>query len=264
MIDTQKIDKIIQFALLEACRADDPWDRELGQIHLVKYVYLADLAYAEYHNGETYTGVPWRFHHFGPWAEAAYERIDPAVESIGANMKKISSPKYADDFIRYSCSDDYPYDEVFNSLPFEITGALKNAVHQYGKDTAELLHYVYRTQPMVCAAPGEELCFDFDKEKEELTEDEVITPEKLSVKRRRLKKEAVENLKKEMAARLEKALKEKKTKVQYTPPRYDDVYFDGLKWAESLGGEPIGEKKGIIEVSPDFWKSKFRTDDELC
>ncbi len=186
------------------------------------------------------------------------------LKSIGADIKIINHPKYADDFIRYSCSDDYPYNEVYNSLPLEISRVLKKAVHEYGKDTAELLHYVYRTRPMICAAPGEELCFDYEDDKEELIEEEIKKTGNLSVKRKRLKKEAVENLKKEMAARLEKTLKEKKEKVEYTPPRYDDVYFEGLKCAESLGGTPIEEENGIIEVSPDFWKSKFRTDDELC
>jgi hypothetical protein len=146
----ERIDQIIIFSLLEANREDDPWDRELGPIHLVKYVYLADLAYSEYHNGKTYTEVPWRFYHYGAWAEEVYLMIDPVIESIGADIKKISSPKLEDDFFRYSCSDDYRYDEIFNSLPFEITGVLKNAIHQYGKDTAELLHYVYRTRPMIC------------------------------------------------------------------------------------------------------------------
>ncbi len=264
MIDIQRIDNIIKLALLEACRADDPWDRELGQIHLIKYVYLADLAYAEHHGGKTYTGTPWRFYNFGPWAEEVYQRIEPAVESIGANIKKITSHQYDKDFFRYSCSDDYPYEEVYNTLPLEISGIIKKAVKQYGKDTAELLHYIYRTRPMICAAPGEELCFDFEDEKQEWIEEETEEAEKLSVKRKRLKKEAVENLKNEMASRLEKSLKEKQARKEYTQPRYDDVYYEGLECAESLGGDFIKEEKGIINVSPDFWKSKFRTDDELC
>lgn len=264
MLDNQRIDQIIIFSLLEASREDDPWERELGQIHLVKYVYLADLAYSEYHPGETYTGAPWRFHHYGPWAEAVYFRIDPAIEAIGANIKRISSPKLKDDFFRYSFSDDYHYEEIFNSLPFEITGALKNAIHQYGKDTAELLHHVYRTRPMICASPGEELCFTSKKQNEGVNKEDQSLLEKLSVKRKKLKKEAIQELKTEMADRLKKTLAQKKEKVQYTSPRYDDIYFKGVKWVERLAGGPIEEEEGILEVPPDFWKSNFRTDDELC
>ena len=28
------------------------------------------------------------------------------------------------------------------------------------------------------------------------------------------------------------------------PPRYDDVFFEGLKWLDSLAGNPIQEQKG--------------------
>jgi len=264
MSDKQKIDQIIIFSLLEASREDDLWDRELGPIHLVKYVYLADLAYSEYHHGETYTGVPWRFHHYGPWAEEVYVRIDPVIENIGANVKKISSPKLQDDFFRYSYSDDYQYDEVFNSLPFEITGALKKAIHKYGKDTAELLHHVYRTRPMIYATPGDHLSFISKKQDEESKTEELFQEATISVKRKNLKKAAIETLKKEMAARLEKTLSKKKEKLQSTPPRYDEIYQEGIKWVESLAGEPINKEDGTLEVAPDFWKSNFRTNDELC
>jgi len=264
MMDKQRIDQIIIFSLLEASRADDPWERELGPIHLVKYVYLADVAYAEYHQGTTYTGAPWRFHHYGPWAEEVYLRIDPAIEAVGANIKKISSPKLQNDFFRYSFSDDDHYDVLFNSLPFEITGTLKKAIHEYGKDTAELLHHVYRTRPMIYAAPREHLNFKPKEQiKEKLVTKSQPQQEKLSVKRKKLKKEAIEKLRKEMAVRLERSLSEKTEKMQFTQPRYDEVYFEGVKWVESLAGEPIEPEEGTLEVSPDFWKSSFRTEDEL-
>jgi len=260
----QRIDQVIIFSLLEAGQADDPWDRELGPIHLVKYVYLADLAYSEYHNGETYTGVPWRFYHFGPWAEDVYLRINPVLEAIGAEVKQISSPKLKDDFFRYSHSDDEQYNDVFNSLPFEITGSLKKAIHKYGKDTSELLHHVYRTRPMICASPGERLSFAPHKQNEESKIEEPHQEENLSVKRKKLRKAAIETLKKEMIVRLEKTLSQKKEKSQFTPPRYDDIYNEGMKWVESLAGDPIDNEDGILEVSPDFWKSNFRADDEIC
>ena len=44
---SNKIDLLIQCAILIAGREDDYLDRQLGPIHLIKYVYLADLAYAE-------------------------------------------------------------------------------------------------------------------------------------------------------------------------------------------------------------------------
>ena len=264
-MDKQRIDQIITFSLLESNRKDDPWDRELGPIHLIKYVYLSDLAYAEHHHGITYTGTPWRFHHYGPWGEEVYERIDLVMQAVEAKVKAISSPKLRDDFFRYSLDDDERYYELYSALPLEITSALKKAIHTYGNDTAELLHYVYRTRPMICAAPGESLIFESKK----LVEEEIITEsqipkEEISVKRKKLKKEAIDKLKEEMAVRLEKTLTKKKEKRQFTPPRYDDVYYEGVMRVESLAGDPIETEEGVLEVTPNLWKSSFRTDDELC
>ncbi len=42
MSDLTKIHQIMQYALLIAGQSEDPYDRQLGSIHLVKYVYLAD------------------------------------------------------------------------------------------------------------------------------------------------------------------------------------------------------------------------------
>ena len=47
MMKSSKIDLLIQYAMLIAGQEDEYFDRRLGPIHLIKYVYLADLAYAE-------------------------------------------------------------------------------------------------------------------------------------------------------------------------------------------------------------------------
>ena len=54
MPDKEKINHILQYALLVAAQSDDYLDRQLGPIHLIKYVYLADMDYAKYHEGQTY------------------------------------------------------------------------------------------------------------------------------------------------------------------------------------------------------------------
>ncbi len=82
-IHHQRIHQVMRYALGVAGNEDEYRDRELGEIHLIKYVYLADLAHAEKHGGVTYTGIPWRFHHFGPWAEEAFCEIKPSMEMLG-------------------------------------------------------------------------------------------------------------------------------------------------------------------------------------
>ena len=66
--------------ILATSGQEDYGNREVGPIHLVKYVYLADLAFAEKRGGETITGIPWRFHHFGPWSPEVYNRDNRDIE----------------------------------------------------------------------------------------------------------------------------------------------------------------------------------------
>ena len=67
-MNQERVDLLIQYILSVAAQGwGDFDDKEVGPIHIIKYVYLADLAYAMRHGGETYTDIPWRFHNFGPW-----------------------------------------------------------------------------------------------------------------------------------------------------------------------------------------------------
>jgi hypothetical protein len=56
-MDIKKVDQLLKYILAAAGQADYG-NREVGPIHLIKYVYLADLAFAEKHGGETFTWRP--------------------------------------------------------------------------------------------------------------------------------------------------------------------------------------------------------------
>jgi hypothetical protein len=56
-MDINKVDLLLKY-ILAAAGQEDYGNREVGPIHLIKYVYLADLAFAEKHEGETFTGNP--------------------------------------------------------------------------------------------------------------------------------------------------------------------------------------------------------------
>ena len=73
----------------------------------------------------------------------------------------------------------------------------------------------------------------------------------------------MESLKEKIEDRLKEKLALRKEKLAYTPPRYDDVYFEGLKWLDRLAGEPIEPEEGTLEISDSIWKSPFRTEDEI-
>lgn len=266
-IDLGKVDLILKFTLAAAGR-EEYTSRELGPIHLVKYVYLADLEYSGTHPGSTYTGAAWRFHHFGPWDPEVFLRIKPVVVEIGARERKISSPKYADDFYFWSVEREEIYDEMSALLPISVTAAVRSAVHAFGNDTAELLHYVYRTRPMLRAAPGEKLLFDTPSipctpSRSESEECLTKTTAPLSVSQKKRRREALHQIRETVRAKLAKSLADRKRHTKCTPPRYDDVYFQGLEALDLLAGGPIREEAGVIEVTEEVWKSPFRTEDEI-
>ena len=89
-MDSRKVDLVIQYALAVAAEAEDFRDRELGPIHLLKFVYLADLSFAQAER-QSFTGANWKFHKFGPWAVDVYQRLQPAIQSIGANERRFAA-----------------------------------------------------------------------------------------------------------------------------------------------------------------------------
>lgn len=56
--DAAKVDQIIQYSLLCAGEEDNFFDRRFSPIHMIKYVYLADLAYAERRRRRNLHGNP--------------------------------------------------------------------------------------------------------------------------------------------------------------------------------------------------------------
>ncbi len=51
-MDINKVDLVLKY-ILAALGQEHYGNREVGPIHLVKYVYLSDLVFAEKYDGET-------------------------------------------------------------------------------------------------------------------------------------------------------------------------------------------------------------------
>lgn len=259
------IDRVLQFILATAGQEDDFRDRELGPIHLIKYLYLADLTYAEKNNGETYTSLQWRFYHFGPWSKDAYLRIEPALQKIGAIQKEIPS-QYEGDFVRWSIQDDQLYRQLVEELPFIITNTIQKYVHQFNRITEDLLHFVYNTWPMLRAKPGELLDFSLpthiQAERTYHIENSEMMFKEQSGRQKKKRERAIVQLKKRFQERLE--AKKKKRKIKPHPPRYDDVFYEGLEILDLLAGEEIPIiREGTVRFSDDIWKSKARFDPDV-
>jgi hypothetical protein len=260
----ERLDLLFQYILTLADASEDFRSRELGPIHLIKYAYLADLAYAQHNGGETFTGTEWTFHHFGPWSAVAFERIEPALEVLGTTSRKVSS-KFRDDVIRYKVGDadrEELRNRLESPLPWAIISVLGRAVHQHGSDTADLLRHVYLTPPMLAAKPGATLDFTAAVRTVPAAPDsEPVSLRKLSSRERRQREQRIAEARAEIADRLAKG---PRGRVVPTPaPRYDDVFFEGTALLDALAGEPVTESEGAVEFDESVWASAQRRDTDL-
>lgn len=267
MQNQNNIDQLLQFILLTAGQEDEYADRWLSPIHLIKYVYLADLAYARHNKGQTYTGLKWEFYHYGPWELTCYQRIDPALAAIHAEKRIIESIYFDDDRDRWYASDDRLHQLIQEELPLTVSGNIVKAVHKFGSDTKMLLHRVYLTRPMLTAAPGELLDFskEYEAAKEFRTMEDYPTCQ-LTARQMKKRKHLINSIKSKYRKKLDELKKEQPLQQppsEYTPPRYDEIYSHGLAELDRIAGEKIepGEYKAVF--SDESWKSKARFDPDL-
>ena len=256
-----RIDQIFQYALARAACADDFRERELGAIHLLNYVYLADLAYARRNGGATYTGTHWRFHHFGPWSADVHRRIEPAlVEQAGAVARSIASP-HGGDFVRYGLSTSQAEQieaDIGPKLPAAVGGALVRAVREHGSDTADLLRHVYLTPPMLSARPGDPLDFTSAVEPDEPPP----VPPAPRIRRTKAEKRRRAAALEAGRAKIRQLVAERRSAgvVPALQPRYDDVFFAGLEELDRQAGEPLKASSGTLSFDDSVWSSSQRRD----
>jgi hypothetical protein len=251
MMDASRIQAVFGLALAAAAQADDRYDRELGPIHLLKYLYLADLSYAEGHDGESFTGVEWWFHKFGPWSVDAFLQIEPAMAALHAESRHFTS-QYRDDNVRWRLPADQ-LEVRESSLPGEVVFSVARAVRSFGSDTSALLHHVYRTAPMLRAAPGDTLDLRPVGGRAEPSGSEPLPPVVISkTKRKKMREEVQRRLAMRRASR--------RTLVPEPPPRYDEVFAEGVAWLDGPEAEP---RTGTMSFSPDVWTSNARGDSDL-
>jgi hypothetical protein len=264
-MNTVNVDKVLQYALLAAGEEEDYRDRQLGPIHLIKYVYLADLAFAAQNNGKTFTGTDWRFHKFGPWSFELYERIEPALQSVNA-FKKTFPSDYPDkdDWIRWSLRDDSLFDRLNRELPLAVTGTVKRAVHNFGNATPDLLHYVYATLPMCNAAPSEQIDFS-GLMREKVSVAPVQVKVQKTARQKKKQKTALQELRKKNAARLQQRQLQREAVLSSLEDDtfYDNIYEEGVQWLDSLAGPPVKESRMDATFCNSVWKSPVRGLNEL-
>ncbi|MFH0782004.1 MAG: type II toxin-antitoxin system antitoxin SocA domain-containing protein [Pseudomonadota bacterium] len=249
--------KVLQFALLAAGEQDDYQDRSLGPIHLIKYVYLADLAYASRHDGNTYTGVRWQFYNFGPMSSEVYQAIEPALLAIDADIRTFHSDYGNEDCKRYTASDDYCLSEVENYLPVTVTGTIRRLLRRYGNDTGALLEHVYRTKPMICSRPNEYLDFICAVDREVESDEYVPFMEALSQRKiNKLKQNT-----REIVERRRETPPRRRRRNSINPADLnlsEDDYAEGLRWLDELAGDSIEAGRYEANFDDSVWQPSIR------
>lgn len=260
-MNNDKVDLVIQYSLMIASQEEGFNDRYLGPIHELKYLYLADVYFSQKNDGETYTGIEWQFYNFGPWSAQAYNRIEPALAALGAEKTSFPS-KYESDAIRWTLSniDEYKLRDMECKLGLGLSQSIKKSVHKFTSNTESLLDYVYKTVPMLKASPGEIL--DFKAAYITHHDLAISTNEPISKRKIKLAKELKARIKEKIQSR-SKELEVSKTILISPPPIYDEVFFAGQDWLDSLAGAPIEPVSGELIISEEIWKSKARFDDEV-
>jgi len=255
-MDAERVDLLIQYTL--AIAAQNDWDaRELGPIHLLKYVYIGDLAHAARNNGSTFTGADWRFYKFGPWSNAIHERIRPAVESIRAAVRRFTYE--ADDGedgegIRWRL-DEHPdrlIAEIERKIPGSLSTTIRRYVREFAGNTSDLLHFVYRTEPMLKAAPNERLSFEHAVPE---PPPQFEQPKELSDRQRK-------KLRASMLALKERLANQSRPRyVKADPaPSYDEVFDEGVKALDQDAGDELVITSGEVRFSEEIWKTGGRHD----
>jgi hypothetical protein len=251
-----RLQALYVYALAKAASLDG--SGLLGRIHLLKYAYLADLAHASRNQGDPFSGVEWRFYHFGPWSNNALQQIEPTVHQFGAKEYRFAS-QYDDDFVRYGF-DRRDADEIASrlerDLPWVVQNAIARAVAEHGTNTADLLRYVYLTPPMLAARPGDTLDLRLMIQHSPAPTEETSEEHKPTNSEKRRRAAAVEAARAEIRKRLAAAAAKR---VMPNPaPRYDDVFYAGTAELDKLAGEPPAPSSGELSFDDSVWASEQR------
>ena len=221
--------------------------KAVTETRLIKYLYLIDLYHARLRNGQTLTGWPWAFVHYGPYCSEAYAAMEEAAK-YGFIEENYYESKHEDrDKFRLLSIDREERDEepaLAEELHIGIISPLQQIIRKHGDDTASLLDYVYYdTEPMRDAQPYQKLDFGLAQKVEILPRIEMKKLPSTTLKRGA---GLIDKLKKKHKDALGDSLRRNKQKVKCG--LYDDEYKQALKYFDDED-LPTG-LEGVAKVVP--------------
>lgn len=148
-MDTKQLGEFILYIIYQV--------EELGgyttTIRLVKFLYLLDLEHQRRY-ARTMTGLQWKYHHYGPYAFGI-----PAIgASLGFDLQReefVSVKGHHGTLLHVSRPQD-----LSTGLSFGVETMINGILRVWAdQETADLLSYVYYTDPMRRARQGDALDF---------------------------------------------------------------------------------------------------------
>lgn len=229
-------DSINASLLLILKLAEEAEVKSLTTTELVKYLYLLDYYHAQETSGQSFTGIEWKFLHFGPFSPTIPEALGYLVHSSQLDEKVFQSQ--AKDGYLYSLTNKF-YLDTTDLVSRYVRLNLEKAIRDFKRDLSKLLNFVYfKTEPMIVALPNDTLDFSLCR-KFDIT---AIKP----LPMKPLNQSKVESLRERRRAAIA-AKKEKLNKLVWSG-LYDADYFDAMKIKDDPI-YPLGESfKAIIEV----------------
>jgi len=206
----------------------------LSTISLVKYLYLADLYYAEETGGQTLTGLPWIFYHYGPYCTDSFRVIDEAVTHGVINATNYES-KYEEgaEYKWYSSVDEY---EPKIDIPTHVWLSLASNIANFA-ETRDLMNYVYfETAPMQHAKEKAPLDFSVARK---IKPEPPIVMNKLSAKKIRIAHDILSRIR-------QSRIKNSTISSADLVPVYDEAYYKFTKTLDDECETPIISGKLIF------------------
>jgi hypothetical protein len=187
---------------------------------LLKLLYLFDVEYYRVHR-QIFTGFAWKFFHLGPWASEFDTTLDDLV-TTGAMLQQRSNTEFETAF--YRAAERVDPGEPFSNVKDEQI--LRGVLKLWGpRSTGEILDYVYfQTAPMEAGIRNSHLDFSVIQQNESGAYVRSLSGKSnTEIQKLRAKFEAQQALRK--ASRIQS--------FEFTPPKYDEEYFDAMAKLES-------------------------------
>lgn len=216
-----------------------------GKTKLVKLLYLIDVENYR-RRRKTLSGLEWRFYHYGPYAFEIDEALDALALEVPQETVAMKSGRNAIVFR----PDRNLNPSLADHIQLRELRLVNRIIQEWGEtDLNSLLNHVYfYTEPMIDAERGDFLDFS-------------------TVRRRRINQSAahIPQLPKDRLEEYRSRFKEAKAKrIRQTldpPPRFDEIYREGVARMNREEEQAHGVLPGPIYISEEV-KARIREQED--